>query len=151
MRKLKHLPLKDRPAADTAAFAMAYEPGDLFDETGGPGAHHSEGWRRMVRTGYRRWLGFLKEHFPADLLQPPAERITLARVRAFVGQLSSEVRPSSVAIAVGTLCAAARLIAVADGIAVQALFHPDAWPSARQRAVLHSMLSSLGVDLDVGE
>ena len=47
--------------------------------------------------------------------------------------------------------AAARLIAVADGIAVQALFHPDAWPSARQRAVLHSMLSSLGVDLDVGE
>jgi integrase/recombinase XerD len=111
MRKLKHLPLKDWSEADIAAFAMAYEPGDLFDETNGPGAHHSEGWRRMVRTGYRRWLGFLKEHFPADLLQPPAERITLARVRAFVEQLSLEVRPSTVAIAVATLYAAARLIA----------------------------------------
>jgi integrase len=111
MHKLKHLPLKDWPEADIAAFDTAYEPGDIFDETGGPGAHHSEGWRRMVRTGYRRWLGFLKEHFPADLLQPPAERITLARVRAFVEQLSSEVEPSSVAIAVGTLYAAARLIA----------------------------------------
>jgi integrase len=111
MRKLKHLPVKDWPAADINAFNTAYEPGDTFDETGGPGAHHSEGWRRIVRTGYRRWLGFLKEYFPADLLQPPAERVTLARVRAFVEQLSSEVKPSSVAIAVGTLYAAAQLIA----------------------------------------
>lgn len=40
---------------------------------------------------------------------------------------------------------AAQLIAVADGIAVQALFHPGAWPPERQRRVLHAMLASLGL------
>lgn len=40
---------------------------------------------------------------------------------------------------------AATLIAVADGIAVQALFHPDAWPAERQLAVLHRMLAAHGV------
>lgn len=40
---------------------------------------------------------------------------------------------------------AAQLIAAADGIAVQALFHPDAWPPSRQRDVLHTMLASLGL------
>jgi AcrR family transcriptional regulator len=40
---------------------------------------------------------------------------------------------------------AATLIAVADGIAVQALFHPGAWPPARQRSVLHRMLAAHGV------
>jgi hypothetical protein len=111
MRRLKHLPLKDWPAADTAAFAKAYEPGDIFDETNGPGAYHSEGWRRMVRTSYRRWLGFLSECYPADLLRDPAERITRKRVRAFVEQLSGEVRPTTAAIEIASLYAAARLIA----------------------------------------
>ncbi len=111
MRRLKHLPLKDWPAADMAAFAKAYEPGDIFDETNGPGAHHSEGWRRMVRTSYRRWLGFLSEYYPADLLRDPAERITPERVRAFVEQLSGEVRPTTAAIEIANLYAAARLVA----------------------------------------
>lgn len=111
MRLLKHLPLKDWPEADVAALAKAYEPGDVFDETSGPWADHSEGWRRMIRTSYRRWLGYLKEHYPADLLRAPAERITPERVRDLVEQLSSEVRPTSVAMAVAHLYAAARLIA----------------------------------------
>jgi integrase/recombinase XerD len=111
MRRLKHLPLKDWPAADTAAFAGAYEHGDVFDETNGPGAHHSEGWRRMVRTSYRRWLGFLSQYYPADLLRDPATRITPELVRAFVEQLSTEVRPTTVAIEIANLYAAARLIA----------------------------------------
>ena len=42
---------------------------------------------------------------------PPAERITPERVRAFIDHLSAEIRPSSVAIAVDHLYAAARLIA----------------------------------------
>ena len=41
----------------------------------------------------------------------PAERITPERVRAFIDHLSAEIRPSSVAIAVDHLYAAARLIA----------------------------------------
>ena len=111
MRRLKHLALKDWPEADMAAFAKAYKRGDVFDETNGPGAHHSEGWRRMVHTSYRRWLGFLSECYPADLLRDPAVRITPERVRAFVEQLSTEVRATTVAIEIANLYAAARLIA----------------------------------------
>jgi integrase len=111
MRRLKHLPVEDWPEDDRAAFAKAYLPGDIFDETNGPGAHHSQGWRRMIRTSYRRWLGFLKEHYRADLLRGPAERITPERVRTFIEQLSTEVRPTTVAMSVANLYAAARLIA----------------------------------------
>ena len=95
------------PVADTAAFAKAYLPGDIFDETNGPGAHHSEGWRRMIRTSYRRWLGYLTEYHPADLLLAPAERITPERLRSFVELLSSEVRQTTVAVSIANLYAAA--------------------------------------------
>ena len=109
MRKLKHLPLAHWPAADHDALNVAYQPGDIFDESRGVGAHHSEGWRRMIRTTYRRWLGFLTDHYSADLLKPPAERITPERVRTFVEHLSAEVRPTTVAMAVAHLYGAARL------------------------------------------
>jgi integrase/recombinase XerD len=111
MRRLKHLPLEHWPAADREAFAKAYEAGDIFDETGGPGSHLAEGTRKIIRTCYRRWLAFLKEHYPNDLLKPPADRITPERVRAFVEHLDVEIRPTSVAIAIDNLCYAARLIA----------------------------------------
>jgi hypothetical protein len=58
MRELKHLPVNEWPEADRDAFRAAYEPGDVFDETAGPGAHLSEGTRKMIQVGYRRWLGF---------------------------------------------------------------------------------------------
>ena len=32
MRKLKHLPLEDWPAADHEALRIAYEPGDIFND-----------------------------------------------------------------------------------------------------------------------
>jgi hypothetical protein len=54
----------------------------------------------MIRTSYRRWLGFLSEYHPADLLRPPTERITLERVRDFVEHLEAEVRPTTVAMSV---------------------------------------------------
>ena len=114
MRKLKHLPLDQWPEADHKAFRAAYESGDIFDETSGPGAHLAEGTRRMIGTAYRRWLGFLKAYHPGDLLAPPADRITPERLRAFVDHLSAEIRTTSVAIAVDNLCYAARLIAPKD-------------------------------------
>ena len=46
MRTLKHLPVNEWPEADRAAFRAAYEPGDLFDGTAGPGAHLAEGTRQ---------------------------------------------------------------------------------------------------------
>jgi hypothetical protein len=111
MRKLKHLPVHLWPEADLKAFEKAYEPGDRFDETAGPGAHLAEGTRRIIRTAYRRWLGFVKEFYPNDLLKAPADRITLERMRAFIDQLNSEVRQTTVAHVVHNLCYAARLIA----------------------------------------
>jgi integrase len=111
MRKLKHLPLDQWPEADIEAFAKAYEPGDIFDETAGPGAHLAEGTRRLIETAYRRWLGFTKEHHPLDLLELPADRIRLGRVRTFVDHLHDEVRATTVAHAVANLHYAARLIA----------------------------------------
>ena len=38
---------------------------------------------------------------------------------------------------------AEQLIAVADGIAVQALFDPSSWPADRQVATLHSTIEPL--------
>ena len=111
MRKLKHLPLDQWPKADIEAFAKVYEPGDVFDETAGPGAHLAEGTRKMIQTAWRRWLGFLAEHYPGDLLKPPADRIMPDRVRALIDHLSAEIRSTSVANVVGNLFYAARLIA----------------------------------------
>ena len=110
MRKLKHLPVDQWPEADIAAFAKAYEPGDIFDETAGPGAHLAEGTRRMIETTYRRWLGFLTAHDPSALLVPPAERMTPDGLRAFVELLSVQVRTTTVAHTVDNLHYAARLI-----------------------------------------
>jgi integrase/recombinase XerD len=111
MGKLKHLALEDWPKADVEAFAKAYQPGDIFDDTGGPGAHLARGTRKMIKTAYRRWLGFLEEHHFDDLLKPPADRITLERVRAFVDHLDAETGPTSVAIVIDNLRYAARLLA----------------------------------------
>jgi integrase/recombinase XerD len=111
MRALKHLPVNEWPEADREAFRAAYEPGDVFDETAGPGAHLADGTRGWIRFTYRRWLGFLKANYPDDFSMPPAERITPERVRAFIDHLSGEMKPSSVAILADRLCTAARLIA----------------------------------------
>jgi integrase/recombinase XerD len=111
MRTRKHLPVEEWPAADREAFETAYAPGDMFDETAGPGAHLAEGTRRMIRTSYSRWLGFLKANHPDALSLSPAIRITPERVRAFVNHLSTATRASSVALVAHDLYQAARSIA----------------------------------------
>jgi integrase/recombinase XerD len=111
MRTLKHLPVNQWPEADRADFRSAYEPGDPFDGTAGPGAHLAETTRKAIEFTYRRWLAFLKANYPDDLSKPPAERITPERVRAFIEHLSAQIGPSSVAAACDRLYAAARLIA----------------------------------------
>ena len=97
MRTLKHLAENEWPEVDRQALCAAYKPGDIFDETAGPGAHLAERTREAIKFAYRRWLGFLKPNYSDDLSKPPAERITPQRVRAFIEHLSAEVRPSTVA------------------------------------------------------
>ena len=63
MRKLKHFAFQSLACGRSRSLPQrVHEPGDIFDETAGPGAHLAEGTRRMIKTAYRRWLGFLKEH-----------------------------------------------------------------------------------------
>ena len=66
MRTLKHLPENEWPEADRQALRAAYEPGDTFDETAGPGAHFAERTREAIKFAYRRWLGFLKPNYSDD-------------------------------------------------------------------------------------
>lgn len=113
MKIPKHLPEHLWPAADRAAFDAAYVAGDIFDETAGTGAHLAEGTRKLIKTAYRRWLGFLRAQHGRDLELPPAARITRERVRQFIEYLSG-TRPTSVAIAVDNLYFAARLISPAS-------------------------------------
>jgi hypothetical protein len=152
MRKLKHLPLDQWPKDDIEAFAKAHEPGDIFDDTAGPGAHLAQGTRRTNMTGYGRWLGFLKAKFPADLLKPPADRITPDRVRDFIEHLAAEVRPTTVAIAVDTLCYVARLIEPACDwrwlVATKARLTALAQPEDRfHRLVPPWQILDLGIEL----
>src|SRR5215212_2810544 len=106
MRVLKHLPVEQWPEVDRATFEPAYQPGDVFNETAGPGAHLAETTRGAIRFTYRRWLGFLKLNHPDDFSMLPAERITPERVRAFIDYLRAEVGPSTVAAAADRLHAA---------------------------------------------
>jgi integrase len=110
VRHLKHLPVEDWPATDREAFDAAYQSGDIFDESAGAGAHLAAGTRRMIRTAYRRWLGFLSAEYPGELNKPPAARITPQRVRTFVDCLTLEVRATTVAHVIVNLGYGARLI-----------------------------------------
>ena len=89
MKPLKHLPVDQWPAADLAAFEAAYTPGDIFDDLRGPGAHLTEGTRRMIRVFYARWLTFLNDAHPEACADQPADRITRERVRGFIESLKA--------------------------------------------------------------
>jgi integrase/recombinase XerD len=152
MRELKHLPGNQWPEADRAAFRTAYEPGDVFDGTAGPGAHLSEGSRKMIEISYRRWLGFLKANHPVDLPIPPAERIKPERVRSFIKHLSAQSKPITVATAVHLLHAAAKLIAPTTDWAwlrsIKSRLGYRAWPEDRfDRLVPPLQTLNFGIEL----
>jgi hypothetical protein len=152
MRKLKHLPVYEWPEADRAAFRAAYEPGDVFDGTAGPGAHLSEGTRRMIEISYRRWLGFLKANYPDDLSMPPARRINPERVRSFIEHLSAESKPITVTIAIHLLYTAAKLIDPTTDWAwlrsIESRLGYRAWPEDRfDRLVPPLQTLNFGIEL----
>ena len=100
MRRSKHLPLNCIPSADVDLFREAYMPGDIFEDSGGRGAHFTFGMRKMVETAYRRWLGFLGKEHPHELALAPAQRITRKRVSEYVRLLLEDMKPVSAAICV---------------------------------------------------
>src|SRR5262249_1569865 len=152
MSELKHLPVNQWPEVDREAFRTAYEPGDVFDDTAGPGAHLAQGTRETIKGSYRRWLGFLKANYPDDLSLPPAERIKPERVRNLIEHLSPERKPISVALGAHHLYAAAKLIAPTTDWAwlrsIKSRLEYRAWPEDRfDRLVPPLQTLDFGIEL----
>lgn len=75
------------PEADRNLWQEAITPADPFAEGGGTRANHSPRSNKKAEKGYGRFLTHLKLHDPAAFLEPPIERITPGRVRAYALRL----------------------------------------------------------------
>ncbi|HHY03521.1 MAG TPA: tyrosine-type recombinase/integrase [Paracoccus sp.] len=83
---------EDWPDADKAMWMGLTTPGGPLDE-GGALAHARPTTLRSLRTQYRHWLRWLQSTEPAALLDRPELRVTIARLRAWLAQLSETTRP----------------------------------------------------------
>lgn len=63
--------------------------------------------------------------------------------REYKAHLASLVRTAGIAKGAAAAALAERLVACADGIAVQALFDPQGWPATRQLTRLHELIDPL--------
>lgn len=69
--------------------------GGGFMEDCGPGASWSAGTRQIRQQGYGQWLSFLMRYEPTALVELPHQRITEARVRAYLQEMQSRLKPNS--------------------------------------------------------
>ncbi len=80
------LPFKDWPAADRAMWAALRQPGGPFDDRGAL-AHLRETSVQTLAKRYGRWLEWLRRTDPTALDEPPSERVTLPRLKAWLEDL----------------------------------------------------------------
>ncbi len=93
---------------------MAFRPGDLFEEDGGPGAHLAPGSRKSIACAYARWLAYLAGNRSDILARSTGERITPDTARAFIDHLEPGLAGTTVAIYIQHLYYAARILAPDD-------------------------------------
>jgi hypothetical protein len=102
------LPYAQWPSADRLLWERAMGSDDPFAEAGrarlAPTSQHN------YLVAWRRFLGFLAIHDPPALELAPMERLSVERVRSFVGHLAETNILRSVASHVGALYQAARLM-----------------------------------------
>ena len=79
-------PLEEWPEPDRCLWQVSLIGGDVLDE-GGSRARFTENTNRGIVYGYGRWLQWLDRQGLLDPTSPPADRITPARVRAYLGDL----------------------------------------------------------------
>src|SRR5262249_54280562 len=95
---LKHLPFGDWPEGDRQLFEAAFcASADPFDETAGPGADLRLRSKEDIRYGYARWLAWLARELPVSLAEPPAERVSRERIKAYASALGKTMKPASIA------------------------------------------------------
>lgn len=75
------------PVIDDQLFTRGCTPGDVFDEDERPGADWAMPTMKKVAGAYGRWLGFLTLIGELDPAEPPARRVTPARVRRYLALL----------------------------------------------------------------
>ena len=109
-----HIPLVLKyeawPEADCAAWDSLFIVGDLFDDVG-PCQDWSEGSRAIRRQSYGQWLSFICRTDSLALGVAPCERITLERVKAFVGECRERLAPHTVKTHVVNLYVLAKAMA----------------------------------------
>jgi integrase/recombinase XerD len=96
------LPLPEWPLPDQAAWITALQPGGASNR-GSVVAHWSEATRRMVISGYGRWLTWANERSLLDLPTSLAERVTPEYVSLYMTDLRDTVGEFTVAARVEQL------------------------------------------------
>ncbi len=104
------LPLGEWPLRDQVAWQAALQPAEYL-AVGGVAAAWSDGGRRMVTDAYGRWLGWLQHTRQLNPEQPPEERVTPDRVRAYGDALAKINAPMTVQGRIGQLGRALRALA----------------------------------------
>src|SRR5215831_11251069 len=111
MPKRFGLPLDQWPAADRAAWEHATAGEDFFADDA-PAARWRPASRRQAFYAYSRWLGFVRECWPADLELAPAKRISRTRERDYCETLSARpLTPMGIAAELQHLLLALRALA----------------------------------------
>ena len=72
------------PEADRRLWLDSQMPGDILSGEYGARSRHAGISNRKAAKGYGRWLTYLTLNCPDCLIEPPADRITPDRVRAYV-------------------------------------------------------------------
>jgi integrase/recombinase XerD len=113
MKKRLSMPEQAWPIEDRQLWHSALQPMDIFDD-GGAAAR----WRAktvvQAKYAYGRWLQHLvTRHYDALANFAPA-RVTVERVRQYIGEMSTQMTAVSVAASLGHLVLALRAIAPAN-------------------------------------
>ena len=107
-KRTRTLPISEWPQADQERHVRAFQEGDLFEE--GPGARLRDASRKDFEFAWGRWLKFLEDNDPEALELAGPERMTFARLRAFVEHLSVTCSNSSILTVLSALSQAALLL-----------------------------------------
>jgi integrase len=109
-RKRLCLPVAQWPANDRDLWQACTRLGRLF-ETVGAGAHWSVRSRDKTERGYGRWLGWLGSTSQPDPNAAPGNRVTRARVAAYLDALATTCAPFTLYCRIQELHDALRVLA----------------------------------------